>query len=82
MHLRRRCILLHLDGISLRYLLTSLTELLQSSDVTRANRNKEREALGKAYKVLKGEVTACFGESQGSTWSSLVAQTVKRLATV
>ncbi|XP_070225227.1 DNA-binding protein REPIN1 isoform X2 [Bos mutus] len=44
------------------YLLTSLTELLRSSDVTRANRNKEREALGKAYKALKGEVTACFEE--------------------
>ena len=44
----------------------SVTELLRSSDVTRANRNKEREALGKAYKALKGEVTACFGESQGS----------------
>ena len=82
MHLRRRCILLHLDGISLRYLLTSLTELLQSSDVTRANRNKEREALGKSYKVVEGEVTACFGESQGSNLTSLVAQTVKHLSTM
>ena len=71
---------IHQTGSS--YLLTSLTEFLRSSDVTRANRNKEREALGKAYKVLKGEVTACFGESQGSTWSSLVVQTVKHLATV
>ena len=81
-HLRRRCILLHLDGISLRYLLTSPTELLQSSDVSRANRNKEREALGKAYKVLEREVTVCFGESQGSNLTSLVAQTVKHLSTM
>ena len=62
--------------------MTSLTELLQSSDVTRANRNKEREALGKSYKVVEGEVTACFGESQGSNLTSLVAQTVKRLSTM